>query len=99
MATPLPLDSHRVRAPLGDTAEIKGDDAIGFSQPLDHLSNQHLDQRLVVPGGGADEVLHDQALDIDQGRDFLGILAWQVGQEACQVERHIALASLGLEGL
>jgi hypothetical protein len=45
------------------------------------------------------EVLHDQALDIDPRRDVLGILAWQVGQEACQVEIHIALAGLSLESV
>jgi hypothetical protein len=37
--------------------------------------------------------LHDQALDIDQGGDLLGILAVQVGQETCQIEVHIALAA------
>src|SRR5262249_33168753 len=35
MATPLPLDAYRVRAPLRETAGIKGDHAIGFPQPLD----------------------------------------------------------------
>jgi hypothetical protein len=29
----------------------------------------------MIPGRGADELLQDQALDIDQGGDRLGILA------------------------
>ena len=37
MAAPLALDAHRMRAALGKTAGIKGDDPIGFTQPLDHL--------------------------------------------------------------
>ena len=51
----------------------------------------------MIPGRGADELLQDQALDIDQGGDLLGILAVQVGQETCQIEVHIALAGLGLK--
>jgi hypothetical protein len=99
VATPLALDTHRVRAPFGKTAGIKGDDAIGFPQPLDHLSDQPLDQRPVIPGRGADEVLDDLALHIDQGRDVLGILARQMGQEAYEVEIHMALAGLGHESV
>src|SRR5215470_11947288 len=75
MATPLALDAHRVRAAFGETTGIKSDDAIGFPQPSDDLSDQHLDQRPVIPGRGADEVLQDQALDLNQRRDGLGILA------------------------
>jgi hypothetical protein len=51
----------------------------------------------VVPGRGANEVLQDLALDMDEGGNLLGILAAQVGQQALQVERHIALADLGLQ--
>jgi hypothetical protein len=73
--------------------------SIGFPQPLDHLADQHLDQRPVILGRSADEVLHDEALDINEHRDGLGIFARQVGQEAYEVEIHIALASLGLESM
>jgi len=97
--TPLALDPDRVRAALREAAGIKGDDPIGFTQPIDYLSNQNLDQRPVVPGRRTDEVLHDQALDIDQGSNLLGILAVQMGQETCQVEVDIALAGLGLESV
>ena len=45
----------------------------------------------MIPGRGADERLQDQALDIDQRRDVLGILAGQVGQQPMKVEVHIAL--------
>ena len=37
VATPLALHAHRMRAPLREAAGIKGDDAIGFPQLLDHL--------------------------------------------------------------
>jgi hypothetical protein len=53
----------------------------------------------MVPGGSADELLQDQALHIDQRRDILGILAWQVGQQSLEVEVHVALACLGLQGV
>ena len=93
VATPLPFHPHRMRPPLREAAGIKGDHPIGFPQPLDDLSDQHLDQRPMVPGRRADELLHDQALDIDQGRNLLGILAVQVGQQTRQVEVHIALTA------
>jgi hypothetical protein len=76
VAAPLPLHPDRMRAPLGETTGIKGDDTIGCAQPIDHLSNQHPDQRLVIPGGSADELLDHKALDIDQCRNVLSILAW-----------------------
>ena len=97
VATPLALHSHRMCAALGEAAGIKSDDAIGFPQPLDHLPNQHAHQRAMIPGGGADELLQDEALDIDQGRNHLGVLAWQVGQQSLKVEVDIALAGLGLK--
>jgi hypothetical protein len=46
---------------------------------IDHLSNQDLDQRAMIPGRGANERLEDQTLDIDQGGNLLGILMVQVG--------------------
>src|SRR5215510_3713060 len=97
VAAPLALHAHRMRPPLREAAGIKSDDAIRYPQPLNDLSDQYLDQRPVIPGCGADEVLQDQALDLNERRDGLGILARQVGQEAYEVEIHIALASLGLE--
>ena len=49
----------------------------------------------MIPGRGADEVLDDLSLDIDQGRDVLGILAGQVGQQPLEVEVHgVAPASV-----
>jgi hypothetical protein len=88
-----------VRTPLGEAAGIEGDNAIGFPQLFDHCSDQHRDQWPVIPGSGAKEVLQDQALDINQRRDCLGILAWQVRQQPLEVEIHMALAGLGLESL
>jgi len=37
------------------------------------LSDQHLDQRAMIPGCGADEVLDDLSLDVDERRDVLSI--------------------------
>jgi len=88
-----------VRAALGETAGIEGDDAIGLTQPLGHLSNQHLDQRTMLPWRCTDEVLDDLAFDIDQGSDRLSILAVQVGQETRQIAMHMGLAGLGLKSL
>jgi hypothetical protein len=39
VATPLPFDAHRVRTAFGETAGIESDDAIGFAQPISHLSD------------------------------------------------------------
>lgn len=43
MTTPLALDAYRMRPAFGKAAGIEGDNAIGFPQPLDHLSDQHVD--------------------------------------------------------
>ena len=86
-------------APLREAAGIKGDHAIGFPQLIDHLSDQHRHQRAMSPGRCADELLDDQALDINQSGDLLGILAVQVGQQARQVELHIALSRFGLQAV
>src|SRR5215831_18727891 len=87
VTAPLALHAHRMPAPLREAAGIKGDDAIRFPQLLDHLSDQHCEQRAMIPGRGADERLQDQALAIDEGGDRLRILAVQVGQEAYQIAR------------
>ena len=99
VAAPWPFDAHRVRTAFGETAGIKRDDAIRLAQAIGHLTHQHLDQRLVVPGRGANEGLHDLALDIDERRDVLSILARQVGQQPLEVEMHVALAGLRLQSV
>ncbi|HSX78836.1 MAG TPA: hypothetical protein VLQ80_09725, partial [Candidatus Saccharimonadia bacterium] len=97
VAAPWPFHPYRMRAPLGKAPGIKGDDALGFPHLIGYLPNQHAHQRAMIPGGGANELLQDQALDIDQRRDVLGIFAGQVGQQPLEVEMHVALAGLGLE--
>ena len=86
-----------MRPPLREAAGIKGDHPIGFPQLLDDLSDQYLDQWTMIPGRGPNELLQDQALDIDEGRNLLGILAVQVGQQTRQVEGHITLPCRGLQ--
>ena len=39
VAAPLALHPHRMRAALGEAAGIEGDDAIGFAEPIGHLSD------------------------------------------------------------
>ena len=51
----------------------------------------------MLPGRGADEVLENLALDIDERRDVLGILPGQVRQQALEVAVHVALAGRGLQ--
>jgi hypothetical protein len=99
VATPLALHPDRMRAPLGKAAGIESNNAIGFTELIDHLPNQYVNQRAMIPGGRADELLQDQALDIDQRRDVLGILAWHMGQQPLEVEVHVALAGLGLQSV
>src|SRR6266851_3977815 len=53
----------------------------------------------MIPWRRPDELLHDQTFHIDQGRNLLGILAVQVGQQALQGEVHIALTCRGLQTL
>src|SRR4029450_745822 len=70
--TPLPFDPDRVRAALGETARIEGDDAIGLAQLMDYLRHPHLDQGTMIPWRGANELLDDLALDINERGDVLG---------------------------
>ena len=80
VAAPLALHAHRMRAALGKTAGIEGDDAIGLPQSLGHLANQHGEQRAMIPRYCADEVLDDLSLNIDERRNVLSIFAGQVRQ-------------------
>ena len=63
VATPLALDPHRVRAAFGETAGIERDDAIGLAQLIGHLTDQHPDQRAMIPWCGANECLDDLSFD------------------------------------
>jgi hypothetical protein len=99
VTTPLPFHPDRMPAPFRKAAGIESNDAIGLPQLLDYLPNQHAHQRTMIPRGGADEVLHDQALDIDQGRNLLGILACQVEQQPLEVEVDMALTGFSLQSV
>src|SRR5215471_19010897 len=96
---PLALDPDRVRAALREAAGIKGDDAIGFAQLLDRLSNQHRDERPMIPGRRPEKVLDDLALDIDRVRDRLSIPARHVRQQTMEVEMQGVLVGCGLQRL
>jgi hypothetical protein len=99
VATPLPFYAHRVRTAFRETAGIESDDAIGLAQSIGHLTNQHLEQRLMIPWCGTDEVLNDLSLNIDPRRDVLGILALQMGQQPLEGEMHRVLVGFGLQRL
>jgi hypothetical protein len=64
-----------MRAALGKAARIKSDDPRGFTPPLHHLTDQHLDQQAMDPWGRTDHRLQAQALAIDQGRNRRGVFA------------------------
>ena len=53
----------------------------------------------MIPGRGADEVLDDLSLDIDQGGDLLRILTLHMGQQPLEVKVHGVLAGLGLKSV
>jgi len=53
----------------------------------------------MVPWCNTDKVLQDLSLDIDPGRDCLGILAWQMRQEPLEVEVQGVRVGLGLKRL
>jgi len=78
MATPLAFDPDRMDTPLGETARIEGEDAIGLAQAMHHLMYQHLTQWSMIPWCGADEGLDDLSLDIDARGNGLGIVAGEV---------------------
>ena len=99
VATPLAFDTHRMRPALGKAARIKGEDPLGFPQPIDDLADEHRDQQPIIPKCRADKRLHDQALDIDQGGHLLGMLVAHMGQETCQAAVDMALAGCGLESV
>jgi hypothetical protein len=88
-----------MRAALGKAARIEGDDAIGLSQPTGYLPDQYGDQGAMIPPCGADEILDDLSLHIDERRNVLGILAGQVGKQSLEVEVHEVRAGLGLSCL
>ncbi len=87
----------RMRPALGEATGIEGDEAIGFAQPLGHLSDSHGHQRTMILWHRADEVLDNLALDLDERRDVLSLLPGQVGQQALEVAVQVALADLGLQ--
>ncbi len=86
----------RGRAPLGQAAGITGAEALGFPQPLDHVSTQPGEHQPVLPGGRPAARGSDEALDRALGRHRLGGLAVPGDQEACQGAGPRTLASLGL---
>ena len=53
----------------------------------------------MIPWHRADEVLDDLALYLDERRDVLGILAWQMGQQPLEVEMHGVLVGCGHQRL
>jgi len=54
---------------LGKTARIEGNNAIGLSQPVNRLPDPHGNQGAMIPPCGADEVLDDLSLHVDERRN------------------------------
>jgi hypothetical protein len=62
-------------------ANPEDDDPVGGAQIGPDLVGQFSEQGLVIPGGGADEVLEAVAVEVVAVGDRLGVLAFQVGDE------------------
>src|SRR5262245_15802921 len=95
VATPLAFDPDCMGTTLGKTARIEGEDAIGLAQSMRHLRHQDLDQRAMIPWGGADAFLDDQSLNIDESGDVFGMFAGQMRHQPLEIEMEVALSSLG----
>src|SRR6202790_4323341 len=83
--TPLPLDTDRRRALLGEAAGIQDQHAIGFTQLAADLPGQLRAQGSVVPGNLSDELLQALALLVVQVGDGLRIFLLEVGEQAVDV--------------
>jgi hypothetical protein len=97
VATPWTFHSHRVHTPLRVAPGIEDEYPIGCTQSIDDLSDQHGDRRPMVPWRRPAALLHDQALDIDQGSTLIGLRVFQVRQQARQVAVGRTLTRLGLQ--
>ena len=78
---PLPLHARRGVALLGEARGVEDDHAVGGADRPAHLAGQLAQQRPVVPGGRADEVLQAVPLLVVAVGDGLGVLVLQVGDE------------------
>ena len=99
VAAPVPLPPHRMCAALGKAARIAGADAIGCTHRLAPRSDPHLEQRAMVPGGGATEGWQDLSLHLDHSGALRGLLAVHVGQQPLERAGNRAPAALGLSSV
>src|SRR6266850_325090 len=58
-----------------------------------------LGSKAMMPWRGANELLDDLSLDIDERGDVLGIFAGQVRQQPLEIEVQVALSDLSLQRL
>jgi hypothetical protein len=80
-AAPLPLHPGRGGALLGEGGGVEDEDAVSLPQLRGDLTGQFADQRALVPGGLAEELLQALPLLVVEVGDALGVLAPQVGDQ------------------
>jgi hypothetical protein len=81
-----PLAGHAAGgvARLGEAAGVQHQHGVGVAPLLGHVPAQLGHDRLIVPGAGADEVLHRLALPAGEVGDGFGGLAFQVAELALE---------------
>src|SRR5581483_6001090 len=86
-AAPLPADAAGGRALLGEAAAVHDEHAAGVAHRLGDVAAQLSHDRFVVPGAGADKVLHRLAGVAGLVGDGLRRLALQAAEAALDDQR------------
>src|SRR3954469_7281055 len=89
---PLTLHADGGGSLLGESRGVEDDDPVGGAQVGPDLAGQFHQQGLMIPRGGADEVLETATVEVGAVGDGLGVLALQVGDEPGEIG--LGMASL-----
>jgi hypothetical protein len=82
---PVALHPDRGGPLLGESRGVEDDHPVGGAQRAAHLARQLAQQGLMLPGGGADEMLEAVTVLVVTVGDRLGVLALEVGDEPGEV--------------
>jgi hypothetical protein len=96
-AAPLPLHPDGGAPLLGEGREAEGEHGVGVARAAGHLAVQFVDQRRVIPGGGAEERPERLPVEVMPLGDGLGVHVLDVGEGPGEVEPgvHPALGARG----